>query len=216
MIMKNPYICRKIFKTFDLKRQLSFSNAKQKLLGFSNLFEWPVGLSRALTSTLKRTSCSGAGRFVLKQRLGTEPSLTQCLASKCTSKILLPKSFWYLNFSECLATIMARRFFGTFWHNNCFPLFRYWMLDCIKMSKINEKNPPSWTAAGCWWWAKHRTAPSPFPYHRAEGEHVTPEEMTLHCRERWNNSVSLFLFHSSYQLRCQDQGANEVSSLKVW
>lgn len=52
-MMKNTYICRKIFKTFDLKLQLSFSNAKQKLLGFSNSFEGPVGISRALTSTLK-------------------------------------------------------------------------------------------------------------------------------------------------------------------
>lgn len=219
--MKNPCICRKIFKTFDLKPQLSFSNAKQKLLRFSNLFEGPVGPSRALTSTLKSTGCSGAGRFILKQCLGTESILTQCLASKRTVQTL-PKSFWYLNFSECLAAIMARRFSGTFWHN-FFPLFRYWMLNCSKMSKINEKTLPFLDCC-CLLGGGQSTQQPPHTslptehkaQRRAQGEHVTPDEMTLHCREKWNNSVSLFLFHSSDYLGCQDQGVNEVSSLRVW
>lgn len=42
MSTKNPCICRRIFKTFDLKTELSFSNAKEKLLGLLTLFKGPT------------------------------------------------------------------------------------------------------------------------------------------------------------------------------
>lgn len=111
--METSCSCNKISKTFDVKRKPSFSNGNRSCQCFQKLFNKQTKLLNELAGTLKNTDWSEEIRFIYKQLLNTEISLTLFGIKVYSVACTFPKIFWYLNFDENVPMTVATRLF---WH----------------------------------------------------------------------------------------------------